>query len=160
MVPLEELENVNVMQQFKPAHLKQLAMLAKLLEYEGDDLIFAEGEPEGLIYLVLKGDVALKIKVPDSEGVQVHRVRPGELLGWSPLLGRKSMTATAHALSRCRLAAINADRLLAAMENDPRFGMEVFRCLAVALAERLHATRHHLAGSPHNHALIVGEGAD
>src|SRR5947209_8076696 len=131
MVPLEELESVSVLQQFKPAYLQQLAMLASLLEYKADEMIFAEGEPEGLVYLVLKGDVALKIKVPDSGGVQVHRVRPGELLGWSPLLGRKSMTATAHALSRCRLAALDADRLLAGIENDPRFGMEVFRCLAV-----------------------------
>jgi len=160
MVPLEELENVSVMQQLKPAYVKQLAMQAKLLEYEADDLIFAEGEPEGLVYLVLKGDVALKIKVPDAGGVQVHRVRPGELLGWSPLLGRKSMTAAAHALSRCRLAALDADRLLAAIENDPRFGMEMFRWLAVALAERLHATRQQLGGGMHHHALIVGEGAD
>jgi CRP/FNR family transcriptional regulator, cyclic AMP receptor protein len=160
MVPLEELEGVSLMQQFKPAYAKQIASLARLLEFQADETIFAEGEPQLLVYLVLKGDVALEIKVPDAEGIQVHRVGPGELLGWSPLLGRRAMTATARALTRCRLAALDATQVLAAGERDPKFGMAFFQCLAGALAERLHATRVQLAGGRHPHIVAAGEGAD
>jgi CRP-like cAMP-binding protein len=160
MVPLEELEGVSLMQQFKPSCTKQLASLGRLLEYQAGESLFVEGEPELLVYLVLKGHVGLEIKVPDSEGVQIHRVGPGELLGWSPLLGRRAMTATARALTRARVAALDCAQLLAAWETDPKFGMAFFRCLAAALAERLHATRMQLSGRRHHRMLAVVEGAD
>jgi CRP-like cAMP-binding protein len=104
--------------------------------------------------------VGLEIKVPDSGGIQIHRVGPGELLGWSPLLGRRAMTASARALTRCRVAALDAGQLAAAWEQDPKFGMAFFRCLAAALAERLHATRVQLGGGRHPHVAALGEGAD
>jgi CRP-like cAMP-binding protein len=148
------------MQQLKPAYTKQIASLARLVEFEANESIFVEGQPEQLVYLVLKGDVILEIKVPDAESIQVHRVGPGELLGWSPLLGHRAMTATARARTRCRLAALEATLILAAGERDPKFGMAFFRCLAGALAERLHATRLHLAGGHHHRIVAVSEGAD
>lgn len=160
MVPLEELESVSILQHFMPAYTKKIASLASLMEFQADEMIFGEGQSERLIYLVLKGDVGLEIKVPDSESIQVHRVGEGELLGWSPLLGRRSMTATARALTRCRLAALDADQVLLAGAHDPKFGMAFFRCLAGALAERLHATRLRLAGGRHQHMVAMGEGAD
>jgi CRP-like cAMP-binding protein len=160
MIPLEELESVSLLQQFTPAYVKQMASLAWLLEFQADQLVFAEGQPEGLVYLVLKGDVVLHIKVPDAEGIQVHRVGPGELLGWSPVLGRKAMTATARAVTRCRLAALDAGQIRDLGERDPRFGMEFYRCLAGALAERLHATRLQVGGGRPHATLIAGEGAD
>jgi CRP-like cAMP-binding protein len=148
------------LQPFAAAYLRQIAGLAQLVEHDAGEVIFAEGQPERFIYLILKGAVALDIKVPDFEDIYVHRVGPGELLGWSPLLGRRAMTATARALTRCRLAALDAERVAELAEKDPRFGLEFFRAVAGALAERLHATRLHLAANRRHPITASGYGAD
>jgi len=149
MVPMKELEGVNLLQPFAPASVQQLASVARLVEYQADEVIFVQGQPERLIYVVLKGEVALDIKVKDSEDVAFHQVGPGGLLGWSPLLGRQLMTATARAVTGCRLAALDAEQVRDLAENSTEFGMEFFRCLAAAVAERLQATHHHLAAGGH-----------
>jgi CRP-like cAMP-binding protein len=160
MVTPEELEQLHLLQQFAPNYVKQLAALARLEEYDEEDVIFLEGQPALQIYLVLRGEVALDITVADRGVIRVHKVGPEELLGWSPLLRGGAMTATAHALTRCRLAALDVTQIRALAERDPRFGMEFFRCLASALAERLRSTRLQLADPGHHHMLAIQEGAD
>src|SRR6516165_1497570 len=160
MVLAEELENVAFLSPFTPAHQKKLATLAQLKEYQADELIFAEGRHCPEAYLVLDGEVGLEIRVPHCGVIDVHTVGPGGLVGWSPVLGGGPMTATAIALSRCRLAALGAGRIVALAERDPRFGMEFFRRLSAALAERLHATRLQIPESAREKYRALREAAD
>lgn len=155
MILPDELENVTFLRHLAPAQLQKLTLLAQLQEFQPDDLIFSEGEHNLHIYLVLEGEVSLEIRVPRFGGIEVLTVGPGELLGWSPVLGGRPMTATARASARCRVAAFPAAQILALAEQDPRFGLEFFRGTSAALAERLQATRlqiHH-AGRSKFHTL-------
>jgi CRP-like cAMP-binding protein len=155
-----ELENLSFLRHLAPDHLRQIASIANLREFPPEAVIFSEGEAARHVYLVLKGDVALEMNVPDRGVFRVHTVGAGELLGWSPVLGSGAMTATARALTPCRLAALDAARIQALCEHAPRFGVEFFRRTAAALAERLRATRLHLPGALHHQAVAVREGSD
>ena len=148
MVLLEELESVRFLRDLTPADLKQVASLARLQEYPAGAVIFSEGQATPSVFLVLQGEAALEGGVPGRGAVRVQTVGPGDLLGWSPVLGLGPMTATARAVSRCRLAALEADRVLALCAHDPQFGVAFLRCTAVALAQRLQATRRQLAAAP------------
>jgi CRP/FNR family transcriptional regulator, cyclic AMP receptor protein len=68
-------------------------------------------------------------------------VGEGELLGWSPVLEQSQLTATARALAATTAVEINASQILTVCEHDPRFGFELMRRAARALAKRLNATR-------------------
>jgi CRP-like cAMP-binding protein len=160
MILLDELEDLSLLRQFSPLYRKQLAAMAEPKACQKGDCIFREGQNEHKVYVVVEGEVALEIRVPDIEVVRVHRVGPGDLLGWSPVLGRGSMTATARALTPCRLAALDAERIRALTERDTRFGMEFFRSMSIALAERLRATRLQLPDPRLRQMLGVSEGAD
>ena len=160
MVLEEELDNAAFLRQFTPAHQKKLAGLARLKEYQADDVIFAEGEHCPEVYLVLDGEVGLEIRVPGCGVIEAHRVGPGELLGWSAVLGGGPMTATAQAATRCRLAALGADAVVALAEREPRFGLEFFRRLSAALAERLRATRLQIPESARDKFRALREAAD
>ena len=160
MVLLEELEQSNLGQQFAPTYLKQLASMGQILEYQANDIIFSEGQEEHRLFLVLEGEVALEINVPDLGRLQVHKVAHGKLLGWSPVLGAGPMKATARALSLCRLAAFDASEIRTEAEQHPRFGMEFFRCMSAALAERLRATRLQLPDIRRHQMIDTREGAD
>jgi CRP-like cAMP-binding protein len=100
------------------------------------------------------------MKGPDSGVVQVCEVGRGSLLGWSPVLGPGSQTATAHTRTPCRLAALDAAGIRALTQKDPAFGSEFLRTTAEGLAQRVRAMRSRMtAHRPHEpHALK--EGAD
>jgi CRP-like cAMP-binding protein len=103
--------------------------------------LFREQQQSSFIYLVLSGTVGLEIELSPQKVVPVQTVGPGEILGWSPMLGLGPMTATARTAERCRLAALPVDRLMDLCEQNPRFGLALMRQLAIALAERLRTTR-------------------
>jgi CRP-like cAMP-binding protein len=107
--------------------------------------VFRTGEASSFIYFVLNGTVDLEIEEPVGESRKVATAGPGELLGWSPVLGRRAMTATARAATRCRLAALDVGQLLALCERDPHFGMAFLRQVALVVSDRLSGTRRHLA---------------
>ena len=160
MVLADELENVTFLRHFTPAYQKTLAGLARLKELQADDVLFAEGEHCPEVYIVLDGEVGLEIRVPSCGVIEVHRVGPGGLLGWSPVLGGGPMTATAISATRCRLAALSADAVVALADRDARFGLEFFRRLSAALAERLRATRLQIPESARDKFRALREAAD
>ncbi len=160
MVLLEEFKDINLLQGFSPLCQRQLASLATSKVCLPGSCIFQEGDHERHVYVVAEGEVILEIKVPSIGIVQVHQIGAGDLLGWSPILGRGWMTATARALTPCRLIALDAEQVRALVERDTRFGMEFFRSIASALADRLRATRLQLP-DPRQHPMLgMSEGAD
>jgi CRP-like cAMP-binding protein len=160
MVLLEELERIDLLQKCSPLYRKQIALLATSKVFLPGSYIFQEGDHERFVYVVAEGEVMLEIKVPSIGVVRVHQVGPGDLLGWSPILGRGWMTATARALNPCRLIALDAEQVCSLAERDTRFGMEFFRSMASALADRLRATRLQLPDPRQRQMLGVSEGAD
>jgi CRP/FNR family transcriptional regulator, cyclic AMP receptor protein len=150
MILPEEMECVEFLQNLGAPHANQIALAAQLRECPAGTVLFREGQKSPFIYFVLRGAVSLEIEGDAHQPVQVQTVGPGELLGWSAVLGLNPMTATTRAVGPCRLAALAVDKLLALWEHDPRLGMAFMRQLAITLADRLRTTRHRLSGEPHH----------
>jgi CRP-like cAMP-binding protein len=145
MILPEELEGVPFLQALDEPHRNRIAEIAQLKECMQGTLLFREGQDSSHIYWVLGGTISLEVKEPDGESVEVATAGPGDLLCWSPVLGRRAMTATAWATSRCRLAVLQVPRILALCERDPHFGSAFHRQIARVLADRLGSARRHLA---------------
>jgi CRP/FNR family transcriptional regulator, cyclic AMP receptor protein len=124
--------------------LRQIASVAQLEQYPVGATLFRENESLNCVFLVVSGSVGLEIPGPGHGVKRTYAVGPGELLGWSPLLSKAPMTATARALAFTRVVSLNAQRILALCEQDPRFGFAFMRRTAQALAKRLDATRSQL----------------
>ena len=73
------------------------------------------------------GNVALEVRVTGGSEQRVNTVGPGDLLGWSPVLNQLPMTAGARALTPVRLIALDAAKVLALCQQDPRFGFTFMR---------------------------------
>jgi CRP-like cAMP-binding protein len=146
MILLEELRPSGFLQGMRPEYLRQVAGAAHLKESPAGGLLFCEGEASPFAYLILQGEVELSVQVPGRGVVPIQTAGPGDLLGWSPVLGLGPMTATARTRSRCRLAVLHVGRLLSLADADPRFGVEFLRRTGAVLAQRLGATLRRLAG--------------
>jgi CRP-like cAMP-binding protein len=138
---LNELKRVRFFKNLGDDHVTRVAGLAQIKECPEGDVLFREREDSPFIYFVLSGNVHLDVEVADGDSVGVYAAGPGELVGWSPVLGRRGMTATARAATRCRLAALETDRLLQLCEEDPLFAVAFLRQVSLVLSERLASTR-------------------
>jgi CRP/FNR family cyclic AMP-dependent transcriptional regulator len=141
MVVLDKLDKVTFMRGLSNEYRERLISAGQFKSYQPEICIFHEGQSSAEVYLLAEGQVALETSVPGQGPMRVQTVSAGELLGWSPVLGQGVMTATARALTPCRVLALNAAKILAFAEEDPQFVLEFMRRTAITLAQRLNATR-------------------
>ncbi len=145
MILPEEIRRIEFLQNLEETHLNRIAMMARLEDCREGTVLFCEGQTSSFIYFVLSGTVSLEVAEPDGEAIEIATIGEGDLLGWTPVLGQQAMTATARALTRCRLAVLDAKQVLALCERDPHFGVAFMRQVAFVLASRLYNTRRCLA---------------
>src|SRR3569623_689264 len=101
----EELEQIPLIAAI-PLPLRRLQVpIALVLECAPRAVVFREGAPADALYVVISGRIGLDIRVPEHGNVRILTVGPGELLGWSALVGNERMTATAWALQPTQLIA-------------------------------------------------------
>jgi hydrogenase maturation protease len=138
---LETLRDVGFLRGIGDEYLNQIAEIAEREEFPEGKIIFHEGGPAQFIYLIVSGNVSLEIAAPGVGSRRILTVGVGELLGWSPVLEQARLAATARALTPTQVVKISGQQVLTMCEHNPRFGYDVMRRAALALAKRLSATR-------------------
>lgn len=99
-----------------------------VLSFNAGTVIFAEGEPGTVMYVVRAGSVALLIN-----GNPIETVPPGGLFGEMALIDDSPRTATARAESDCELMPINRQRFKFMVHEVPEFAIEVMKALSTRL---------------------------
>ncbi|MGH8647584.1 MAG: cyclic nucleotide-binding domain-containing protein [Gammaproteobacteria bacterium] len=94
-------------------------------EYPAGATIFEQGQPGRVMYVVLEGEVEIR-----AHGQAVNKLGPGDLLGEMALIDSGPRSASAMALSRCRLAPVDEKRFLFMVQQSPFFAVHVMRELA------------------------------
>ncbi len=120
-------------------------------------VFFREGERLTLFYLVVEGAVAITMALPvqdvihsissqmtgqyRTEDVVLTTVGPGDVFGWSGLVAPHAALSGATAQTDCRIIAFACPPLLAAFENDCRFGYLMLNKMVQVTRARLQAER-------------------
>jgi CRP/FNR family transcriptional regulator, cyclic AMP receptor protein len=125
-------------------YLERVAAISKIVEFPGRHDIFRENETAKEVFIIISGRVSLVICSPPVGCRQLMEVGAGELIGWSPLVGRARLSDTARTLTLTKTIAMDGERILALCAQDPRFGFEFMQRAAQTLAARLNAARHQL----------------
>jgi CRP/FNR family transcriptional regulator, cyclic AMP receptor protein len=87
--------------------------------------IFSEGDQGKLMYVVLDGQVRLSIK-----NKEVEILGPGSVLGEMSLIDAAPRSATATAISDCKLVPISEQRFTFMVQQTPRFALQIMRVMA------------------------------
>ncbi len=131
---------------FKGLPQKQLLAIAKISEettYQKGDLIFQEATRAKRLYILLEGKVALRLQIsstPESVTVSVIN-RSNQSFGWSGIVAPYHYTASALCKSNCRLLAIDGQKLIQVLKQDPRSGFIVMERIAEIISDRLRNSR-------------------
>jgi CRP-like cAMP-binding protein len=137
---IEQLRDTKFLQGIDDRYLSELAPLCRQEEFARQTTVFEEYDRAKDVYFIVDGQISLAIC--DSKGCrQIALVGMGELMGWSPLIGRTRLFDTARTLSPVKMLVVDAADLLEFCRTHAEFGFEFMRRAACVLAERLSATR-------------------
>ena len=124
--------------------LSKLPGLTRKVAFQQDEVIFRAGERSSYLYLVLSGYVCVEIRTR-FYSVCVEAVGPGAAFGWSSLLDHHDTVFQVRAREPSIALCLDAEQLLAACQDNPVLGFELFRRLFGVVAERVKATEARLA---------------
>ena len=96
--------------------------------FQTGSTIFAEGTPGEVMYVVLEGEVEVRV---GSTLIEV--IGPGDIVGEMALIDAQVRSATIVAKSECRLALVDEQRFLFMVQETPFFALHVMRVLAERL---------------------------
>lgn len=117
------------------AFLKDLMALGESQTFKPNHVIFRQGEPAEYFYILVKGKVDISV---GEIGHTVYTVsNPGEVFGWSCVLGRGQYSATAEAKQESTVTRIKGKEVKGFLEKDPAVGMIFYRTVAAVLVNRL-----------------------
>jgi CRP/FNR family cyclic AMP-dependent transcriptional regulator len=98
------------------------------LSFPAGHTIFSKGDPGDAMYVILDGEVELRI----SQSV-IEVLGPGEPFGEMALIDRSPRMATVIAKTACRLVSIPEKRFLFMVHQTPHFSLQIMRIMAERL---------------------------
>lgn len=102
---------------------------------EEGQVVFKEGDPAESFYILVKGRIKLTLGEKTREVYVAYQ--PGEIIGWSSLIGRETLSATAHCREPTTLNKVNKQRFLDILEKHPVEKATLFQHVAAMLGNRL-----------------------
>ena len=121
--------------------LARLEAQASVASFDAGAEILREGDPTRYLAVVLRGRVALRLRVPERGTTTILTVEEGDIVGWTAVVPPHRATSTVVALVPTQLLLLDGERLRAELDGDPVLASAVYRSLLEALANRLSGTR-------------------
>jgi len=142
-----------------PKTLEAIASICRGLDFPSQAVVFRSGEPADTLYGLIEGEVELSLEVHDKtlkadvqheeavhtqmvdhiREIVVDTVRPGQIFGWTALVGTGKRAVTARCTKPTGVYALSAIELQGMITHDPSLGHLVFKRLAEIISRRLNA---------------------
>jgi CRP/FNR family cyclic AMP-dependent transcriptional regulator len=102
-------------------------------EFQPGDVIFKEGDQAHHMYVVLQGDIELRV-----DGRPVGKSGAGDIMGEMAIVGSHKRTATAVAASPCKLVPVTERRFVLLVQEQPYFALHVMKILTDRIVRKEH----------------------
>src|SRR5512138_2166097 len=96
-----------------------------LYTVQPDHVVFAQGDPGDMMYVVVDGEVDVLL-----DGKLIETVRVGGVIGEMALIDAGPRSATAISRTRCLLSPVDERRFIELICREPEFALLVMRVLA------------------------------
>ncbi|MBN1145943.1 MAG: cyclic nucleotide-binding domain-containing protein [Anaerolineales bacterium] len=107
-------------------------------------VLFEQGDPAEFLYIITEGEINIRYKPEDGPMINVARVRPEGVVGWSAALGSPTYTSAAVCMADCQMLRVRSQDLRHLCERNPETAALLLERLAALIAERLRNTHNHV----------------
>jgi CRP-like cAMP-binding protein len=106
----------------RPDQVNTLSEAADRIEYGPGDIIYDRHAPATHFYVILKGNVALRLHGKQIFSLLIDELGPGSMFGSCVSFTMETYALTAQCSRDCTLLRIKASALKSLMDGDPRMG--------------------------------------
>jgi diguanylate cyclase (GGDEF)-like protein len=134
------LKDVAIFSELTDEQRSMIASEMKMSRYNAGEMIFREGDPGDVLYVVIKG--AVTVFIMDNEGKEVilAEVRAGSYVGEMSIIDQAHRSAACRAVEDCNLLELHADDFLHIMHNLPQASTKIMNRMLSIIVERLMRT--------------------
>lgn len=142
MSPLiDKLRSSDLFRDIDDDHLESLAEICREVDFPARHTVFEEYDLAKSVYIILSGEIYLAVCDHSNSCRRIASVHAGELMGWSPLVGRARLYDTARTVTPVKALQFDGEKLMQFCASNPAFGFKFMHKVACTLAERLSGTR-------------------
>jgi CRP-like cAMP-binding protein len=120
-----QLESHEIFQHLRPEQINVLSSAAEEVSLKAGDTVFRSGEPADDFFVVLEGQVALRMLRPDGVSVLIDEVTGDAIFGSCVCFQIDSYTLTAQCTEDSRILKIKASTLKKLMDDDLVMGYAI-----------------------------------
>jgi CRP-like cAMP-binding protein len=129
---------INEFQNFTDEELVLLGGIVREDKYVEGDIVFKESDESTELYILLKGEIELQIKIaPQLADSTVLVVKPCEIFGELSFVDPKPRAATARCVKKTIVAVIPRDDFEKLVQTNPDIGLRFYRNIALLLSDKL-----------------------
>jgi CRP-like cAMP-binding protein len=118
----ERLEAQKVFSSLRPDQVDALSDVADVVEYKAGDTVYYQGKMADYIYVVLKGEVSLRLPGKGGITIPIDVATPGVMFGACQCFDAETYAVTAQCVEDSRLMKIAASALRHLMDDDLLMG--------------------------------------
>jgi CRP-like cAMP-binding protein len=133
---LETLPSIPLFQGLDPAQIAMLKPLFEQFMCPPDTAIIEQGAPATYLYLLIKGEVAIRYKPYDGPPITLTRLRDGDVFGWSAVVGSPDYTSSIVSETQIEAIRIRRNDLIRLSTNSPETGRVIVDRLARIVSPR------------------------
>lgn len=149
-----QLEPVPIIDSLPAGPRDRLTARTARLELDAGVTFMHEGDITQFLAIIVRGRVALRLRVPERGGVTILTLDPGDIVGWSAIVPPYRATTSATTLEATALAIVDAAELRALLVSDTELAATFLPPVLETVASRVAATRDQLLD------LFRGAGVD
>ncbi len=120
-----QLKSHEVFQFLRPEQVNAISSAAEEVSLKAGDTVFRRGEPAENLFVVLEGQVNMRLPRPDGMSVLIDEVTEGAIFGSCVCLQIDSYTLSATCSEDSRILKIKAATLKKLMDDDPIMGYAI-----------------------------------
>jgi Flp pilus assembly protein TadD len=139
----------------RPDQVSIISDVAERISLKAGDTVFRQGEDADYFFIVLDGQVALRLPGHDKVSILIDEVMPGDVFGSCVCFQLGSYSLTARCVEDSRLMKIKASSLKRVMEDDTAVGFAVQTLISRVYFQRYVDTMHKLQAILGNMPLQV-----
>ncbi len=133
---LETLPSIPLFQDIDPVQTALLKPLFEQFICPPDTVIIEQGAPATYLYLLIKGEVAIRYKPYDGPSITLTHLRDGDVFGWSAVVGSPDYTSSIVSETKVEAIRIRRNDLLKLSNNSPETGRVIMDRLARIVSPR------------------------
>ena len=142
--PAGRSEPVPIVATLPPGPRERLLALVTRRELDAGATFMHEGDVTKSMSIIVRGRIALRLRVPERGAVTILTLDPGDIVGWSAIVSPYRATTSATTLEPTELATFAAEELRAILASDAEVAAAFLPRVMETIAARVEATRDQL----------------